>query len=164
MNRRDACLLLARRYPGGVEALAPRLGFKPDTLRKALTAVPGYKFDIDDEELLMSLCQAAGVANALAPLTASAANHGAMVLPLPRLVGDDSSPHFRDLARAARESAEFVAVFAEASEDDRFTPNECKRLEREGAELIASVQTCLQHAKEKCEAAKPANLRAVGGG
>ncbi len=51
MDSRLALLHLVRRM-GGVEAVAPLLagGKRPDTLRKELTGVPGYKLGLDDAE------------------------------------------------------------------------------------------------------------------
>ena len=42
MNRRSAALHLARRYPDW-DSLAAHMNKRPDTLRKELTGVEGYK-------------------------------------------------------------------------------------------------------------------------
>jgi hypothetical protein len=162
MNRRDAALHLARRYPGGIEALAPRMGKKPDTLRKELTGVEGYKWGVDEEELMISLCQAAGVADSIAPITAAAVNAGALVIPLPRELSAQGGS-FQCLADAAREFGEFVASVAEAEADGCVTANELRRVERELGELVAKGQGCVARLKAVHEAGKPAHLKAVGG-
>jgi hypothetical protein len=162
MNRRDAALHLARRYPGGIEALAPRMGKHADTLRKELTAVNGYKFGVDDEELMMSLCVAAGVHDALAPLTAEAANLGVLLIPLPQQLDGDSDT-FHCLAHAAGEFSEFMKTVADAVADGKVTPNELRRVERELGELVSKGQGCVAALRKIYEAEKPAHLRSIGG-
>lgn len=162
MNRRDAALLLAGRYPGGIDALAPRMGKSPATLRKELTGAEGFKWGVDSEELLISLCQSAGVADPIAPITAAAVNAGALVIPLPRAADVDGGS-FQCLAEAAREFGEFVASVAEAEADGRVSANELKRVERELGELVAKSQGCVSRLRAVHEAGKPAHLKAVQG-
>jgi hypothetical protein len=161
MNRRDANLQLARRYPGGIEALAQRLGKRPDTLRKELTGVQGYKFDIDEEEMLVALCQAAGVRDALAPITAAAVNAGALIIELPSAATGET-PSLQCLAQAAREFGEFAAALAQAESDGRISANEKKDIEREGAQLVAAIQACIAGIARQYEATRPAHVRSVG--
>jgi hypothetical protein len=162
MNRRDACLHLALAYPGGIEALAQRMGKRPDTLRKELTGAAGYKFGIDEEEVLVALCLAANVPRdqVLAPITAAAVNAGAMVIPLPLSAGGDENT-MRCIANTAREFAEFTASIADAAADGRVTANELKRVDLEAIELVARVQACVVTMRAMHESAKPAHLRAA---
>jgi hypothetical protein len=161
MNRRDAALHLAHRYPGGLDAVGHRMGKRGDTLRKELTGQHGYKWGADDEDMLVALCQAAGVPDALAPITAAAANAGALVVPLPGGV-DLSSASFTSLAEAMRECGEFVQSAAAAEADGRVTANELKHVEREVGQLLAACQRVLAHVRAVHEAGKPAHLQAVG--
>jgi hypothetical protein len=160
MNRRDAALHLARRYPGGVEALALRIGKNADTLRKELTGVHGYKWGVDDEELMMELCRAAGVHDALAPLTAEAANLGVLLVPLPQQLSGDSDT-FHCLARAASEFSEFMKTVADAVAHGKVTSNDLRRVERELGELVAQGQGCVAALRKIHEDAKPAHIRSV---
>jgi hypothetical protein len=161
MNRRDAALLLAKRYPGGIDALAARLHKRPDTLRKELTGVEGYKWGVDEEETLIELCLAAGVADPLAPLTAAAVNAGAVLVQLPGRASLDGTRSYQRLAKAAQEFGEFCASVADAESDGRVSDNEMKRADREGLELIAATQSCLADLRARNEAARP-RLAAVG--
>lgn len=158
MNRLDACLQLARRYPGGIDALALRLGRRPDTLRKELTGVPGYKLGVDEEETIVALCLAAGVPDALAPLTAAAANAGALLLPLPCTAAGDL-PSLQRLADAAREFGEFAGALAQAEADGKISANERKRIEREGSQLVAAIQAVMSAVAREHEASQPLHLR-----
>lgn len=138
MNRRDAALNLARRYPGGLEALGPRMGKRGDTLRNELTGAEGYKWGVDDEEILIALCQAARVADPLAPITAAAVNAGALLLPLPP-DGDESTPT-ECLATAARSFAAFVATSTTAQAENDVSANDLRQIERDAGALVSSVQ------------------------
>jgi hypothetical protein len=160
MNRRTQALLLARRYPNGIEAISQAMGKSPETLRKELTGAHGYKWGVDDEELMISLCQAAKVADPLAPIAAAALNAGAMLVELATADGENHS--LKDLAEAAREFGEFVATYAAAVADGKVNGNELKDIEREAGELMTAMQHCLREARKQHEAAKPAHLRAVG--
>jgi hypothetical protein len=149
MNRLDAALLLAKRYPGGIESLAPRMGIRPDTLRKELTRQDGYKFGTDEEELLMELCEGAGVSDPLAPLTACAVNHGAMLLPLPAALVPNGGAPLERLAEEVKDFAEFTQAQAGAWADARISDNELRDLERKAGALVAVIQQSLADAKRQ---------------
>lgn len=160
MNRRDAARLLARRYPGGIDALAPRLGKRADTLRKELTGVEGYKWGVDDEEQLMELCRAAGVADPLAPLSAGAINSGALLIPLPQSmdVGGDT---WNCLAEASKRFGTLVQDIGAAVADNTVTANELRTVEADFGALVSTGQSCLTHLRARHEEGKPAHLREV---
>lgn len=162
MNRLDANHCLARAYPGGIDAVALRLGKPPDTVRKELTGVKGYKFGIDTEEHLMQICQAAGMHDALLPLTAAAVNMGALLIPLPR--DDASGTTYKCLAEAAHEFGGFMSSAADAIADGKVTANELRNVEREFSELVAKGQSCVAQMAALYEAGKPAELRSVPSG
>ena len=159
MNRLDAARRLATRYPGGAEALAVRMGKSPETLRKELAGAPGFKWGTACEDDLMSLCQAAGVADPLAPIRASAVSHGARVIELPSMGAAGTS--YRFLAETAREFSEFVASVADAEADGAVSGNEMRRVDRELGELIGMAEACASHLRAIHEAGKPAHLREV---
>jgi hypothetical protein len=158
MNRRDEALRLAQRYPGGIDALAQRLGKRPDTLRKELTGVSGYKWGVDDEESIVLMSEAAGVPDSIAPITAAAANLGLLIIPLPQQINGDSDA-FHCLAGAAAEFSEFMKVIADAVADARVTANELRRVERELGRLVAQGQGCVAALRRIHEEAKPAHLK-----
>jgi hypothetical protein len=157
MNRRDAALHLAQRYPGGIDALAQRLGKRPDTLRKELTGVNGYKWGVDDEEMLVAMCVAANVPDALAPITAAAANLGILLIPLPQQI-DSGSDVFHRLAHTAQEFSTFMKDVAEAIEYGKVSANELRKAERDLAELVSDGQGCVGVLRKMHETAKPPHI------
>lgn len=158
MNRRDAALHLARRYPGGLEEISRRMGKRGDTLRKELTGVEGYKWGVDDEELLIALCQAARVPDPLAPFTAGAVNAGALLLPLPP-DGDESTPA-ECLATAARSFASLVASASTAQATGSVSRNDLKTIERDAGALVVSAQALVMQLRAVHENT-PERLKAV---
>lgn len=133
------------------------MGKRPDTLRKELTGVEGYKWGVDDEELLVALCIAAKVPDSLAPITAGAVNAGALLLPLPQGV-DSGSPTFKCLADAAHEFGIFMATAADAVADGRVTANEQREVEREFGALVAKGQAFLGSLSAMHEAGRPGGI------
>ncbi len=162
MNRRDAGLHLALAFPGGLDALSQRMNKRPDTLRKELTGVEGYKWGVADEELLIDMAIAARMRpqEYLSPITAAAVNAGAMVIPLPRDVdvGEDA---MRCLAEAASEFGSFMHVNADAAADGRITGNELKNIDRECGRLVSLIQACASKMHALHESGKPNHLRAA---
>ncbi len=162
MNRRNAALHLARRYPDW-DALANLMKKNPDTLRKELTGAPGYKWGVDDEELLIALCQAARVDDSLAPLTAAAANAGALLLPLPG--GGSGSPATHQcMAEAVQGFGNFIATSSEACADLRVTANELKATEAACGRHVAKVQAFMTHMRALHESCMPPGAGVKAGG
>jgi hypothetical protein len=153
MNVRHASLELARRFPDGIAGAALAIGKPESTLRKELTAAPGYKWGMDDAELLTQCAADRCVENALGIVNALAANVGAVVLPMPAGVG--AADDFAALADTAREFSEFVASVAEAERDGRVTQNELRRVDKEFGELVARAQALRARLAAVYEAGKP---------
>lgn len=161
MNTQDAALQLARSLPGGIEALAVRMGKSAHSLRHELTGSGTAKLGLLDAETIGLYAQQMRAPNALAILNAMAANHNALALPLPEGValGDDT---FKGLADAAREFSEFIASVADAAADGQVTGNELALVDRELGDLIARAQGIRQQLAVMHEAAKPQALKVAG--
>jgi hypothetical protein len=157
MNRRIAAWHLARRFPC-FDSLAMQLGKRPDTLRKELTGVEHYKWGVEDEEALVALAAAQKVANPLAPITAAAANAGALLVPLPHELNTEA-PLFKCLADAAQEFGLFMATAAQALADGEVTANELREVEREFGKLVGKGQACLSNMGALHESGKPKTMQ-----
>ena len=162
MNRRSAALHLARRYLDW-DSLAAHMGKRPDTLRKELTGVEGYKWGVDDEELLISLCIAAKVPDHLAPITAGATNAGGLVILLPQQLTGDSGSTFKFLADAAHEFGSFVSSVAESVVDNEVTAHELREAERRFGTLVARGQACVGNMSAMHAAGQAAYTRTASG-
>lgn len=162
MNHIDHLHAIARRYPGGVEALAHRLGKSPNTLRHEFAGQGTAKLGAADADAILAVCVAAGVPGALEPLHAQAAAHNAMLLLLPQGEGAQRTGALEDVAACAAEFADFVGAVATAAADGRVSANELDQVDKELAELIARVHNARQHLAQIHEASKPRAHAAAG--
>ncbi|MDQ0040843.1 phage regulatory CII family protein [Variovorax boronicumulans] len=157
MNILDAARHLVRRFPGGIECLAIRLGKRPSTLRHEVAGSDAYKLGLQDAELITQLAIEQHVENPLQLLNVLATNCGAVLIPLPGL-HDGGGATFEDLAATAKEFAEFVAATSSAVADGHVTGNELRDVDRELSELIGCAQRVRAGLAAIHAAEKPAAL------
>lgn len=160
MHAVDATRLTMRSYPGGIAAIALRMGRSASTLEKETRCQPGHKMGLADAQEVMQLAREARSEHALAPLNALADALGCMVVELPPR-DDVDSPTAVDVATLMRECAELVTEVVEADADRIITRNELARLERSWGEVVAAGQAMLAHLRARHEASKPAHERGV---
>ena len=95
MNQHDALYTVARRYPGGLEALARDIGISANVLRNKLSpTISSHYPSFEEVSIIVEHCHKAGVSDAHLPLHALLMRHGmaAFVVPLPeQVVRDDLS-------------------------------------------------------------------------
>lgn len=140
MNVLDAAYNLVHSYPGGAEALAPRMGKAPTTLSHEVAARGFAKFGLDDA------VRATELSGNPAIVQAFAARAGGVFVPL--LVGE-AGGDLGALGAVAKEFGEFAAEFAADLADGRVTGNELARIEREALDLFAAVHAALAVARER---------------
>lgn len=148
MNVTQAAFRLVRDFPGGAVALAPFLGKSAATLSHEVNpAMPTYKLGIQTAVDMTIASRNPAILNAFA------AECGFMVLPLPSVeAGDDV---VNRIAGLAKEFAEEVQAVSDALADGEVTANEVKRIEREGADVIAAVQSLLVAVRDRYTAGLP---------
>lgn len=145
MNATQAAFRVVRDFPGGAVALAPYLGKSAATLSHEVNPnQPTYKLGLQTAVDMTIASRNPAILNAFA------AECGYMVLPLPSAdAGDDMVNRISGLAK---EFAEEVQAVSEVLADGEVTANELKRVEREGADVIAAVQALLVAVRAKHEA------------
>lgn len=165
MRTLDAALHLARRFPNGIEGVAPLLPStdpnKPpgstksaSTLRHELTASGTAKLGLEDAELITMRAIQMRVPDPLAILNAFAGSCGAMVLQLPDSHdGDDIT--ISGLASMAKEVADFMSSVAAAAADNKVNDNELAQVDKELGELIACAQSLRTRLAVLHEKSKP---------
>ena len=92
MNQHDALYKIARTYPGGLEALAGRMGVSVNVLRNKLApGIESHYPSFEELSMIVELCHEAGVKDAHLPLHALLSRHGmaAFVIPEPSQVSED---------------------------------------------------------------------------
>lgn len=160
MSLLDSARRLVRRLPGGIESNAPRFDVTPTTLRHQLAGTCGYRFSLENAELATQFALEQGINHPLEILNTFAKNCGAMVVPLPGLY-ETGSASMDDLAAAAKEFAEFIAVAAQARADGKVSANELATVDTELAHLIGCAQRVRANLAMMHEAGKPEHERVL---
>ena len=132
MNQHDALYTVARRYPGGIEALARELGMSANVLRNKLApTIASHYPSFEEVSLIVECCHKAGVPDAHLPLHALLGRHGmsAFVVPTPDTISDD------DLSQTVCKVMSQVGAVAEAVStallDGKVTAAEADLIEKE---------------------------------
>ena len=131
MNQHDALYTVARKYPGGIDALARELGMSANVLRNKLSPTIGSHYpSFEEVSLIVECCHKAGVPDAHLPLHALLVRHGmaAFVVPQPEAARQD------DLSQTVCRVMSDVGAVAEAVStallDGTVTPAEADLIER----------------------------------
>lgn len=164
MNVLDSVRCAVRHYPGGLEAVALRLGKSPSTLEKELRAAPQYKLGAVDAAEIAAMCVEVGSPHAADYPTRVAEAVGGTLLLLPAdAARDGDEMTAQAVAELMREFADLVSVATKADADNQIKANEMVAIRREWAELVASGQRFMQHLEAKHDATM-ARWRAREGG
>ena len=159
-----AAFRMIKDYPGGAVALAPVVGKTAATLSHEVSPnYPTAKFGLADAVALSQWTNDRQV------LTAFAAELSCMVVPLPADVPGVEGVAPRT-AQLAREFSDLMTELATSLADGHVSTNELGRIEREGSELMAALQSLLGtvralHDAHSQQADEVAHVRlATGGG
>ena len=151
MDVLDSVRRAVRHYPGGLDAVALRLGKSPSTLEKELRAAPQYKLGAMDAAEIAAMCTQLGTPHALDYTTRLAEHCGATLLPLPQGLQPDSITAGA-VAGLMRELADVVGAVAAADTDGEISANELKSIQLQWAELVGSGQQLMLALEAKHEA------------
>jgi hypothetical protein len=140
MNQHDALYKVARAYPGGLEALAGRLGMSVNVLRNKLA--PGIESHYPSFEELSTIvehCQQAGVKEALLPLHALLGRHGmaAFLVPEPEQVSKDDLS--QTVCRVMSQVGDVAEAVSNALMDGVITVVEADLIEKEFQGAITAL-------------------------
>lgn len=152
MDILDSVRRAVRHYPGGVDAVAARLGKSPSTLEKELRAAPQYKLGAVDAAEIAAMCVEQGSDYGLEYPTRIAEAVGATLLVLPRGTDVPDGVTAQTLASLVREFADVVSSATLADADGEISRNELLAVERQWAELVAAGQGLMRHLGAKHQA------------
>lgn len=146
MELNDAVRRMVRNYPGGLNALAARLGKSASTLDKEIRGAQGYKLGLQEAYEIAVMCVDARSACAmdLLNLMAHATSH--VLLPMP--VEHDGSMTLERLGRLMHECGDLVAEVTKAKADGSVSDNEMKACMAQWTEMVAAGQALMQSLKE----------------
>ncbi|MES2040926.1 phage regulatory CII family protein [Undibacterium sp. Ji83W] len=132
MNQHDALYKIARTYPGGLEALAGRMGVSVNVLRNKLApGIESHYPSFEELSMIVELCHEAGVKDAHLPLHALLSRHGmaAFVIPEPSQVSEDDLS--QTVCRVMSRVGDVAEAVSTALIDGVITDAEADLIERE---------------------------------
>jgi hypothetical protein len=130
MNQHDALYTVARKYPGGLDALARELGISVNVLRNKLSpAITSHYPSFEEVSQIIECCHRAGVADAHLPLHAMLVRHGmaAFVVPQPEAAQQDDLS--QTVCRVVKEVGAVADAVSAALLDGVVTPAEADLIE-----------------------------------
>lgn len=138
MNVKDAIYQVVHDYPGGAEALSPRLGLSANTLRHmADPKKQSHGWSLRRFDLLLAH---AGPA----PLAALCQQHGGIFVPLGEFADAPHGKLLKQMHSLAKEFGDVPRVIEQAlKRDGQISDNELKRIERELAEMVGASAALL---------------------
>lgn len=138
MSPQDAVHAVCHEYPGGVEALAPRIGRGAQVLRNKVgldQVAPGSRRT--HEATLADVSAINRATGDLRVLQALAAEVGAVVMRLPDVPVCDDAALLELVLSCNREWGEVAAEISSALADGQITPREYDRINRETLESVS---------------------------
>lgn len=154
MNIDDAVYELVHKYPGGPEALAPRLGLSKWTIQhKADPRYEGAHFSPLELQTIQVL------ADRHTPLAAMADALHVLLVPMPPTDVDPGGQVAQALATTVREFSELMSRVAQDLADNKVSDNELADIEREGLEAMSAISALCAMCWRINQAAKPPNRK-----
>lgn len=132
MNQHDALYTVARKYPGGVDALAKELDISPNVLRNKLApTIFSHYPSFEEVSRIIECCHKAGLPDAHLPLHALLVRHGmaAFVVPQPACTQQDDLS--QTVCRVMSEVGAVAEAVSDALRDGVVTSAEADLIERE---------------------------------
>ncbi len=152
MNQHDALYTVARRFPGGLEALASTIGISANVLRNKLSpTIASHYPSFEEVSVIVEHCHKAGVEDAHLPLHAMLMRHGmaAFVVPQPDCVGGDDLS--QTVCRVMSEVGAVAEAVSGALRDGVVTIVEADLIEREFHSALSAMGAWRARLKMKAD-------------
>ncbi|MGB9109448.1 MAG: phage regulatory CII family protein [Telluria sp.] len=140
MNQHDALYTVARKYPGGLDALARELGMSVNVLRNKLApTIASHYPSFEEVSLIVEHCHRAGVPDAHLPLHALLVRHGmaAFVVPQPEAARHDDLS--QTVCRVMSEVGAVAEAVSSALIDGKVTSAEADLIERKFHSALSAL-------------------------
>jgi hypothetical protein len=140
MNQHDALYTVARKYPGGLDALARELDMSVNVLRNKLApTIASHYPSFEEVSLIVERCHAAGVPDAHLPLHALLVRHGmaAFLVPQPESARQDDLS--QTVCRVMSEVGAVAEAVSSALIDGRVTEAEADMIERKFHSALSAL-------------------------
>lgn len=162
MNVLDAVRQMVREYPGGAEALMPRINSTMKTQEafdKALRGDTRFKIGILEAAAIVECCHEVGVPSTAALTSALARLHCATVALAPPAKAGNL---LQDMNSLMLEFSDVVREVATAGMDGDYSLNELRRIQREAGEAMAALQRLVADVEAAHASGQATRLRQVG--
>jgi hypothetical protein len=140
MNQHDALYTVARKYPGGLEALARELGMSVNVLRNKLApTIASHYPSFEEVSLIVERCHQTGVPDAHLPLHALLVRHGmaAFLVPQPETARQDDLS--QTVCRVMSEVGAVAEAVSSALIDGKVTSAEADLIERKFQSALSAL-------------------------
>jgi hypothetical protein len=140
MNQHDALYTVARKYPGGLEALARELGMSVNVLRNKLApTIASHYPSFEEVSQIVEHCHQAGVPDAHLPLHALLVRHGmaAFLVPQPETARQDDLS--QTVCRVMSEVGAVAEAVSSALIDGKVTSAEADLIERKFHSALSAL-------------------------
>jgi hypothetical protein len=157
-NQHDLLYEIARAYPGGIEALAQRMGTTSKKLYKKLSPKSDERNTTAEEfSVIVEMCAGANVKNAMSPIEAMCWRHGGIFVPLDAITGTSDEDLRKTGIQAMAQLGNVAALLEEAMEKDEITDNDMERIEpaKRGLFKTIGVWWAKIKARRERDASKP---------
>jgi hypothetical protein len=141
INQHDALYKIAREYPGGLEALAQRMGKSvPVMYNKFRPGIQTHHVSFEEVTEAIEHCQQAGVKDALLPAEAFAWRLGCVLLPVPRMDAVSHEDLGQQVCKTVKEFGEVAScIYESLASNNDITPDELDKFEKEFQEATAAM-------------------------
>lgn len=141
VNQHDALYMVARAYPGGIEALAQRMGKTvPVMYNKFRPGITTHHVSFEEMTEAVELCMQASVKDALLPVQSLAWRLGQVLVPVPRVDGAPDADLTRNICKVMSEFGDVASCIHDAlKNDNEIKPDDLGRFELEFQEAIAAM-------------------------
>ena len=135
LDVRDAAYHTAHSFPGGVPALAQRMGMSQNTL--------AHKVSLNNDTHHLSLREAVTMQEVTGDVRILHSMAGALGYACVSLRTDSAGSTLAEVMHMAKEFGDVLESINSAVADGRVTPNEMQDCERQAAELMAALNNVL---------------------
>lgn len=152
MNQHDALYMSVRAYPGGVEAMAQRLGKSSAVLYSKLRpGVDTHHISFEEAAEIVELCAQAHVPNAFAALHAFNWRLSHACFPVPVELDANPAELIQNVCRAVKEFGDVASCVSESTADGVIDAREFARIEKEFEGVYAALNELRARIKGKFE-------------
>lgn len=146
MNQHDALYKVARTYPGGVEALAQRMGVSSPVLyNKLRPSINTHHMAFEQVSEVMEFCVEANVPYALLALHAFNWRHGMVAFPVPSGGERDEAALIDFVCKSVQEFGHMTSAVTGAMADGKICKRELADINQEFQQLFAALAQLQEH-------------------